>query len=265
VNGVPIGELEVAMETRHGHSLEETNVPRDQILDGLALREAMAQKAVALGLDKDEGLGERLARVQAQFASQRRKELAMLLYKREVLDKVSVTDQEIRDYYQRNQDRIRTELHVMQILTRDPAEAERAANDLATGKSFDEVAGRAYPSLPANVKPPWDLGFITWKNVPADWVKTVYGLAPGQTSDIIKGPGNRFWIVKLVGKRDNPEMTVEHVRSDIADQLKAQAADRLRLQLENAVRREMKVDKLPAPPVAAPPPPGPPAAPAIPP
>jgi hypothetical protein len=246
VNGVAISELEVAMETRRGHGADDSTESRDQILDGLVLKEAMAQKAIDLGLQNDEGLKERLARAEAQLASQRRKELARLFYKHEILDKVTVTDQEAKELYDRNQARIRAEVHVAQILTRDQAEAERALKDLKEGKSFDEVAGRAYPNLPPGAIAPWDLGYLKWKNVPPDWSNAVYSLQPGQNSGIIKGPGRRFWIVKLIEKRENPEMTYENVKADLMDELKSTKAEELRTSLETKLRREANVEKFPS-------------------
>ena len=258
VNGVAISDLEVAMETHRGHGMEDSTASRDEILDGLILKEAMAQKAVALGLENDEGFQERMARIEAQRAAQRRKELARLFYEHEVLDKVTATEQEARALYEANPARIRTELHVAQILTRDEAEAVRALKDIRSGHSFDEVAARAYPKLPQGMKPPWDLGFVTWKSLPSVWQPVLAKLSPGQTSDVIRGPGQRFWIVKLLEKRDNPELTFEHTKAGLIDELKARKAEALRGQLEQQVLRDLKVEKLRSSSLASPSPrPGP--------
>jgi parvulin-like peptidyl-prolyl isomerase len=246
VNGVAISELEVAMESRRGHGAEDTTDSREQVLEGLAVKEVMAQKAAALGLENDPGFQERMARVEAQRASQRRKELSRLYYKHEVLDRVTVSDMEARDLYDANQARIRTENHVAQILTRDEAEAARALKDLQDGKSFDEVAARGYPDLPAGTKSPWDLGFLKWKNTPPEWQSALTTLTPGQTSGIIKGPGRRFWIVKLVERRENPELTFEKTKADLIDELKGRRIQELSTRLEADLLRAAKVEKLPS-------------------
>ena len=253
VNSVAISELEVAMETRRGHGAEDSTESRDQILGELVLKEVMAQKALALGLESDQGFAERMARVEAQRASQRRKELARLFYQREVLDKVTVTEQEAKALYDREQARIRAELHVAQILTRDEAEAARMLKDLRAGHSFDEVAARGYPDLPAGRKPPWDLGFLKWKNLPREWQDPLAALAPGQITDLIKGPGRRFWIVKLLGRRENPELTFERTKADLLEELKADKAEQLRSRVERDLLRGAKVEHVGAPSLASPP------------
>jgi parvulin-like peptidyl-prolyl isomerase len=244
VNGVPISELEVALETHRGHGSSNATESREEVLDNLILKEAMAQKAVALGLDNDEGFQERMARIEAQRASQRRKELARLFHQHEVLDQVTATEQEARAAYDASQARIRTELHVAQIFTRDEAEAARAFKDLRDGRSFDEVAARGYPDLPPGMKPPWDLGFLRWKSVPLEWQPALAGLPPGQITGIIRGPGRRFWIVKLLEKRDNPELTFERTKADLVAELKARKAEALRVRIEQELRRAAKVEKV---------------------
>lgn len=242
VNGVAISELEVALETRRGHGAEDSTESRDQILEGLVLQEAMAQQAAALGLERDEGYAERMARVEAQRSSQRRKELARLFYKREVLDKVSATDAEAKALFEQDKRRIQTELHVAQILTRDEAQALSALAELQAGRSFDEVAARNYPDLPVGMKP-WDLGYLKWKNVPPEWQAPLGALAPGQTSGVIKGPGRRFWIVKLLDQRTNLELTFERTRADLLDVLKARKAEALRARLERELLGAARVEK----------------------
>jgi parvulin-like peptidyl-prolyl isomerase len=254
VNGVAISELEVAMESRRGHGAEDTTESRDQVLEGLIVKEAMAQKAALLGLENDAGFQERMARVEAQRASQRRKELSRLYFKHEILDKVTVSDKEARELYDASQARIRTEHHVAQILTRDEAEAARALKDLQDGKSFDEVAARGYPDLPAGAKSPWDLGFLKWKNTPPEWQPALAALAPGQTSGIIKGPGRRFWIVKLIERRDNPELTFEKTKGDLVDELKGRKTQEMSTRLEADLLRAAKVERFATPAPSAVPP-----------
>lgn len=242
VNGVAISELEVALESKRGHGPEDSREPREQILEGLVLQEAMAQKAAALGLDREEGYAERMARVEAQRSSQRRKELARLFYKHEVLDKVTTSEAEAKALFEQDRSRIQTELHVAQILTRDEAQAVSALAELAQGRGFDEVAARNYPELPAGMKP-WDLGYLKWKSVPPEWRAPLSALAPGQTSGVIKGPGRRFWIVKLLDRRTNAELTFERTRADLLDELKARKADALRARLERELVQNAKVER----------------------
>jgi hypothetical protein len=62
------------------------------------------------------------------------------------------------------------------------------------------------------------------------------GIAVGQTSDLIPGPGGRFWIISVLERRENPAMTFEAARPDIATILRGQGASGARTRLEQETR-----------------------------
>ena len=140
-----------------------------------------------------------------------------------------------------NAARIRTEFHVWQILGRKEGLIDRSLKELEQGKSFEEVARRLFPKLPKSAGTPWDLGYLRWKQVPKAWQSVIYDLNKGDVSDVIRGPNNRFWIIKLIDKRENPEMTFENIKPTIMEVLKNAKIEKLRKQVEEDLRANANI------------------------
>lgn len=220
VNGVSIGRAELPPEQRaEGHKTGIAPETERQRLDRVIDEELASQRALAAGLDADPTFQEELAKRQAALNAWRRQALAGL-YDRSLSGSVTITDEDARAYYDANQARIQTEVHVQQILTRDEKKLEELAGRIAAGESFDEVAASQFPNLPAAAKKPWDLGYLQWNQVPEPWRDTVYTAEVGAVSGVLRGPSNRYWIVRVVARRENPNMTFELTKSLIVDLLR---------------------------------------------
>ena len=130
------------------------------------------------------------------------------LYLRHLNSKVEVTDAEAQAYFTKNAQKIQTKFHVMEIFYRgNETGIAKAHQDLKNGVPFEKVAARQFPlNLPANMKAPWDLGELHWSQIPEPWQGVLGRLAPGQVSEVIKGPRDRFWVIKLVKKTVNPQI-----------------------------------------------------------
>ena len=130
----------------------------------------------------------------------------------------AVTDEEVAYYFAKHQKRLQTDLHLWQILTRERAAADEALAEIKAGAAFEEVAARPFPALPQGRKP-WDLGYLKWKQIPKPWLGVVDKLEEGEFTEVITGPGNRFWIVKLMDKRVDPTITAESAKPAIVEVL----------------------------------------------
>lgn len=146
VNGKPITATEIELR-QAGKATAETQA---EARDALVLLELQAQRAVELGLDADEGFQAAQQRAEAQLREARRRELAKLFRTKEVLDKIVVSDDDARRYFEANRARVQTQLTVHQILVNGRAAATAAAAELAAGKPFEEVAAALLPiQIPA--------------------------------------------------------------------------------------------------------------------
>ena len=178
--------------------------------------------------------------MEARVNAFKRKALSELFW-REMASRVNVSDAEAKAYYTEHAARVRSEVHVWQLLWRDEASALRASSDLRAGISFAELARRRFSKLPEKSGSPWDLGYLRWKQVPQPWQNTLKEMAVGDVSEIIRGPNKRFWIIKLVDRRENPDITFESIRSVIIEVLRSAKIETLRERINRELRAKANI------------------------
>ena len=243
VNGKPITDMDLLLNSRKagGHQAAGTDADTKKVLEDIILQELASQRAINLGLDADPAYQEELRRMEAQVNAIKRKRLSEVFFQRELIQKTRVSDAEARQYFAEYTVRLRTEIKVWQILRRNENQIEQAKNDLAQGMPFEDVAAKQFPNLPPTVKKPWEMGYLRWNQVPKAWQNVVYDLQVGQTSDIIRGPNNRFWIIKLIDTRENTEVTFEQIKPMIIDVLKNEKARQLREEIIRELRDKARI------------------------
>lgn len=229
-------ELERELETTAKHA---KGAERRKVLEALVQKEVLAQRALALGLDRDPGYQAELRAHEADLTNWKRKRLADLYYRAEVDAKATPSDAEAKQYFDENAARIRSELHVAQLLFRDEPSARAAHAELRGGKPFEQVAKELYPEA-AHAQRPWDLGYLNWTQLPEPWQPSIHTLAVGQTSDVIAGPGGRHWIVQLLGKRE-VDKAFETEKGPIVERLRAARSAERRSALEAELPRDSSV------------------------
>lgn len=227
VNGVPITEHDLTQRARQavtgGGPVHEAS---EGALQGLVRDELIRQKAVQLGLDQEPAYRLRADELAAQLRAFERQELSSL-FRRYVQEHAAVTDAEARAYFDQNVALIRSRLHVLQIFYKGRyAEIERDSHDVLNGAAFEEVAWRRFDGMSrtAMPRPPWDLGELRWFQLPPSWRGVVDRLEPGQVSGIIKGEGDRYWVIKLAGRTADPAITFETEKERIVDALRQRKA-----------------------------------------
>jgi parvulin-like peptidyl-prolyl isomerase len=241
VNGVPITRADLQREARPGgHPGLAPEAERD-VLDGLVRQELAAQRAAELKLDPGPEYRAERSRLEAQLAALERRKLAEA-FDRHVATTAAVSDEDARAYFEAERGRIRTELHLWQILVQDDARIEQARRDLEAGIPFEEVARRQFPELPASAGPFWDLGYLRWTQIPAPWRSALDRTEKGGTTGVIQGPKGRRWILKLVDRRENPDVTFESVKPIVVEALRGARAESLRAEAERELRARGRVE-----------------------
>jgi parvulin-like peptidyl-prolyl isomerase len=243
VNGTPISEIDVRYKLKNdSRTAEVTPRYRQNAIEAIIREEIFSQRAVELGLDADPAYQEKLRQMEAQLNAFKRKELTGVFFRREIEGKAIVSETEANEYFVQNAARIRTELHVWQILQKgEEGPIEQALRDIKNGTPFEKVAERRFPKLPDTSQRPWDLGYLRWQQVPAPWQNVIYDLKKGQVSGIIRGPGKRFWIIKLIDKRENRDVTFESLRPAIVEVLKSERMEQLREKVERDLRNNSRI------------------------
>jgi hypothetical protein len=185
------------------------------------------QKSIQLGLDKKPEYRQKLNDIESQLRAFQRQEMSTL-YRRYAQEKAEVTDSEAREYFEKNAKQLQTKFHVLQIFYKGKyPEIVKDHKDVKSGMPFEKVASRRFAGLPKNIKAPWDLGEMSWNQMPQPWKGVVDRLEPGQVSDIIKGVNDRFWVIKLANKTVDPKITFATEKEAIVTMLKQQKADAL--------------------------------------
>lgn len=257
VNGVVINRAELAlvMSAAPGPHGGGPPAPPETVLAHIIDRELLAQAALAAHLDRDAEFKTELDRREAQLAQWRREQLADLYEEHAASRRPEIGEADARQYYDANATKIRTEVRVGQIMLRDEARANQALADLRAGASFDDVAVRSFPAVPDLANKPWELGFLRWNQLPEPWRPVLDAIAVGQVSDVIRGPNRRFWILKVLERRENPELTFEAMRPLVTTVLQEQHAAEARTRTAAEARRSARIVIVNATPSAAPAPP----------
>jgi parvulin-like peptidyl-prolyl isomerase len=238
VNGVPITETDMKQISRRviGHGEALNPEAAQNVLQTLIRDELIYQKSIQLGLDKEQAYRQKLNDVESQFRSFQRKEMSAL-YRRYVQEKAEVTDSEAREYFEKIAKMIQTKFHVLQIFYKGKyPEIVKDHQDLKSGMPFEKVASRRFANLPKNIKAPWDLGYMSWNQMPKSWQGIVDRLEPGQVTDIIKGGNDRYWVIKLANKTVDPQITFATEKEKVVEILRQQKTEAL----YNSMLAEMK-------------------------
>ncbi|MCC6336784.1 MAG: peptidyl-prolyl cis-trans isomerase [Myxococcales bacterium] len=242
VNGTSITRFEVLLRTRTAppQAGEGQDEVKRRALENIVLDELYAQKAVALGFETDSSFLEEMARVEAQVAEARRRELAKVYLHREVLQKVAVSDAEARAHFDAFPVRFGNQWRVAQVVVKGKAAADAVQADLAKGRSFEEVAAEKVGVAPPGEKP-WELPAMAWAQVPPAWWPALDALEPGQVSPAIALANDRWVFVQLLERTPSPA-DFEALKPLIQAQLKSEKIDATRKATEAELRGAAKIE-----------------------
>jgi EpsD family peptidyl-prolyl cis-trans isomerase len=242
VNGVPITEHDMKQHFKRVVHGENVNPEATQnILQTLVRNELIYQQSLELGLDKNPEYRRKVYEAEAQLRAFQRQEISAF-YREYVKNKAVVTDPEAKEYFEKNSKRIQTKVHVWQIYYKgEEARIAEDYKDLKSGKPFEKVALRRFPNLPKGMKAPWDLGYLYWSQIPASWQGVIDRLEPGQASDIIKGPNERFWVIRLVDKMVDPKITFATEKEKIVEVVQKQKTDELHDTMLSQMRTKSRI------------------------
>jgi hypothetical protein len=237
VNGRAISRAEVERLARSSHGTGGA-VAQQAVLESLISQELAAQQAAELKLAPDEAGLKEIARAEAELASVRRRVLSSALYAKAELQAAELSDADARAYFTAHADDLRRQTHVLSVMRRSEDELKQMASALTTGTTFD---GYAHELIGApEGQRPWDLGWLSWAQLPAPWREVVRTLKPGEVSPVIRGEHGRFWLLQLVDARQGPALSFEqalpHIRQAVAVERATAARDALDAQLRQKAR-----------------------------
>ncbi len=218
VNGVAITADEVALKLGDHEDLLNSPVG-DQSLDAIIAEELMYQKAVQLGFDRDPKFQRDIRKLEMQITAYKRAEMGRRVRDTQIASHVTVTDQEVRDYYAKHADEIETDLHLGVLQFPDAARAKDALARIRSGTPFEMIAAEQFSHAPKNMSRAWDKGFLHWEQMPAAFTGDVYRLKKGEVSDVLSNGPAEAYLVKVSDRRKNPAANFDKAKPVIENRL----------------------------------------------
>ena len=188
-----------------------------------------------------------------------------LLIAAKVQNRVKVTDDDVKGYYQSHlsefagEDQVKLRLILLQVAAgAPPADEERVKTigeallvRLATGEDFGDLAKQA--SQGPGASSGGDLGWVKKGTMPIDLERVAFALAPGQNSGLVRAK-NGWIILKADDRRTGKAPPLEEVRDRIREKIGNQQAENYRKQYIEELKRdaiiELKIPELEAAPAS---------------
>jgi peptidyl-prolyl cis-trans isomerase C len=187
-----------------------------RFLEALIQQKVIAQKAREMGLDKDEEVQTKIAALMKEVTE---RVLIEALVKQEILDKVVVTDEEAKAYYDEHRDEFKDKekVRVRQIIVATEEEAQEILQELENGIDFAELVSRKSTDQ-RTAKSGGDSGYIERGKMPAVLEKIYFSLEVGEISDAVK-TNQGYYIVKLEDKKEASIKEFYEVSDEIKSKL----------------------------------------------
>ena len=207
---ITLAEFEQDMEQLPPHlkTLVIDKEGRKTFLQNLIERELLLQEGLKKGLDKDEEI---LSKVE-QF---RQGLIAEALMEELCAGKDSVSDNEVKAYYQKNQGKylLGERVRIRHIMVKTLDEAKEIKKRLSQGEDFIALA-KQYSMWPTKQQG-GDLGYIQRGQVKnKTFERAAFSLGKGELSDIVKTEFG-FHIIRLEDRQKPRQLTFSEVREEI--------------------------------------------------
>ena len=243
VNGTPIIEEDLSFRLPGAHGGGKASGNQRKALDDVITEELLYQQGLKIGLDKDPGYQAQIARIERQLAHVKRAEMTRRVYNTQVAAKVEITNADAKNYYDKNAHQIATELHLGVIFFNNQEGAEEARQKVLGGVNFESIARSVTGSQAAAGREPWDLGFLSWDQIPVDFVDAVYQLKPGEVSEVVSSKRTGYQVFKLFGVRKNPKADFTAASGVIMNRLRDKKVLEAYEQYVANLRKEAKIEK----------------------
>lgn len=177
------------------------------------------EEGIRKGIDRDKEVRE--------LINEAKKKIIMAkVIKNEIEDKVVVTEEEKKKFYEEHKDSFRTPdmWRASHILVADENSAKAILDELSKGAKFEDIA-RAR-SIDATASRGGDVGFFRAGQLVPDFEKACLKLNVGQTSDIVKTQFG-YHIIKMTDKKEGGAQSYEEAKRAIETELKKQKRSEL--------------------------------------
>jgi peptidyl-prolyl cis-trans isomerase C len=188
---------------------------KEKFLDELIKKELLYQEALKKGLDKD---AEYLRKVE-DF-----KKLTLIgqLLDREIETKAKVTDQDVKNYYEKHKEDLTSvsQIRASHILVKTEQEAKKILERLKKGEDFAKIAKKSSID-PGSAKNGGDLGFFSSGQMVPEFEAAAARLNIGEISEPVKTKFG-YHIIKVTDKKMGKPVEFEKAKNVIFQRLSAE-------------------------------------------
>jgi len=244
VNGKPITQEEVDQELMQATQGRFNQVPADrqaafrqQVLQQLIGKELIYDDAKKSGITKSAEYKTEYKKLEQRM----KKELAIQVWQKKLLDSIKISNKELKDYYKKNIDEFRQKesVHARHILVKTEAEAEKIINELKPlsgeklKEKFIELAKK--DSTGPSGKNGGDLGYFAKGQMVPAFNDKVFSMKKGTIT--LKPVKTQFGYHVIYLEDKKPSMTRSF------DEVKAFIEQRLKMEKFKVVMKK-KMDEL---------------------
>jgi peptidyl-prolyl cis-trans isomerase C len=196
----------------YAQQMFNTEDGRQRFLDELVKKEMLYQEALKKGLDQTPEFNQKVA----DF---RKLTLISQLIDKEVISKSKVSDQEIRDYYNKHREDFTTtsQIRASHILVKTEDEAKKVLERLNKGEKFETLA-KELSIDKGSARNGGDLGFFGRGQMVPEFEKAAAGMKVGEISGPVKTQYG-YHIIKVTGRKAGPVVDFDRVKEVIAQRL----------------------------------------------
>lgn len=194
----------------HGGPMDEE--AKKGFLDNLIVRELLIQEAIHNGIDKEKDT--------AAFIEEMKKRILVdKVFKKEVDGKVSVTEDDIKKFYNEHPDEVKNpdEIRANHILLKTREEAEMVRKKIKDGTKFEEAA-KKYSIDTGSKNSGGDLGFFSRGMMVPEFDEAAFKLNVGEVSDIVQSQFG-FHIIKVLEKRPGKQKSFDESKQEVEKKL----------------------------------------------
>ena len=228
-------ERELKTLPEFARKLFEGREGKEKFLEELIKKELLYQEALKKGLDKD---SEYLKKVE-DF-----KKLTLIsqLLEKEIETKAKVTDQDVKDYYEKHKDELTSvsQIKASHILVKTEDEAKKILERLKKGEDFATLA-KKYSIDTGSAKNGGDLGFFSPGQMVPEFEAAASKLKKGEISQPIKTKFG-YHIIKVADKKMGKPLEFDKIKNAIFQRLSAEKQKEFFDSYIEGLRKSYKVE-----------------------
>ncbi|MHB8881976.1 MAG: peptidylprolyl isomerase [Thermodesulfovibrionales bacterium] len=196
----------------YAQQIFEDQKGREKFLDELIKKEILYQEALKKGLDKSADFTKKVE----EF---KKLTLVSELLEKEIMSRSKVSDQEVREYYDKHKEDFATtsQIKASHILVKTEEEAVKIAGRLKKGEKFEDIA-RKESIDKGSGKNGGDLGYFSKGQMVPEFEKAAATLKKGETSAPVK-TNFGYHIIRVTDKKAGPVIEFERIKELISQRL----------------------------------------------